>query len=74
MRDLIIRQTAAEALHVAQEAAIAAIGKRGKMARDAMRVRACEIRERLERTRWEAICRGAWRTRVNAPEENDAKE
>jgi hypothetical protein len=73
MRDLIIRRTTVEELQIAQEAAIAAIGKRGTMARDAMRHRAREIRERLAKDRWEGICRGAWRTRINAVEESDAK-
>ena len=73
MRDLLVRQTAAEALQTAKEAAIAAIGLRGKMAQDAMRAQRGETSQRLARIRWEGICRGAWRSRFDAVKEDECQ-
>jgi hypothetical protein len=64
MREMRVRQTAAEELEAAQTAAIAGIGLRGHAARDAMARARTESLRRARAARWEAITRGAWRTRV----------
>lgn len=71
MRDLKIRQTAAEALRCAEAGAIAALGKRGDEARNAMNQGARREAQRMSDVRWKAIVRGARATRIDPLTERD---
>lgn len=78
MRELLIRQTAAEELEAAQAAAIAAIGLRSDRAREAMRKARVGILRKRRDERWKAIVRGAWRTTAygalaTLPESNETE-
>lgn len=59
MRELKLRQTAVDVLAIAQAGAIAGIGLRGRVARDAMRHAEAREAQRREDKRWGAIVRNA---------------
>jgi hypothetical protein len=66
VRDLLLRQTAFDALQQAQAGAIAAIGMRGSKARKAMRAGIRQKSELQRARREDGILRGAVATRFNA--------
>ena len=72
MRDLLLRQTAFEALQQAQAGAIAAIGMRGSKARKAMRRAIRQKSEAQEQRREDGILRFAHATRFNAVTDDES--
>jgi hypothetical protein len=72
MRSKWLRTGAAEVIQIAQEMALAGLGRRGADARDAMARARREALRRREEQRWRAIVRGAKRTAFEEVREDEA--